>query len=284
MTMSINNNMLSLNVANLYNKNVVGLQDSMYKVSSGQRINYAGDDPAGMAMSERVRTRIQSTDQANANIQNDNAILKIADSALSNMVDIVSSIREKIVLAANDGTTDADRVRIGLDIDNLATAYDNVVSDTKYGGQQFFVKSVGFQKNGFNVQYGADATDTAKLTFSDLTGATLKIDKATLGSSVIKTGVASSAVAALITKVDGNLSTLQAEQSKLGGYEQRLGYMSDNKTNESAALTELNSSIRDTDMTKGMTEFMKYNIRTQASNYMLAQAGQVPAMVLKLLE
>lgn len=284
MSISINNNMLSLNVANTFNKNTVGLQNSMTALSTGQRINYAGDDPSGIGISERLRTRIQSLDQANQNIQNDSSVLKIADGALSNMADILSSIRSKLVQAADDSATDDARVRIGLDIDELASEYDNVVSDAKYGSNQFFAKGAGFQKNGFNAQHGADKADTLKLAFADLSGGTLKIDQANVGSTKIKSGVAASVVGGLVQTVDDALSKVYAQQSQLGSYEQRLGYLSDNRTAEVTALTELESGIRDTDVAKGMTEFMKYNIRTQASQFMLAQAGQVPAMVLQLLQ
>ena len=286
MSISVNSNLLSLNVQNSYNKNVVGLQSSMDKLSSMQKINYAGDDPAGIGISERLRTRIQSIDKANQNLQNDSAILKIADGALSNMADIVSSIREKIVQAADDSTTDDARVRLGKDIDNLISRYDDVMKDAKYGSRAFFDKtdSTGIQKKNFAVQHGADAADNFELTFSALDAASLGIASSAVGSGVIKTGAVASDIKALITTVDSALASIYNEQSTIGSYEQRLGYLSDNKTAEATALRELESGIRDLDPAKGMTDFMKYNIRTQASQYMLAQAGQVPAMVLQLLQ
>lgn len=284
MSVSLNTNMLSLNIANTFNKNTVGLQNSMNALSTGQRINYAGDDPAGMGISERLRTRIDSLDQASKNIQNDNSVLKIADGALTNMADIVSSIREKIVQAANDSTTGADRVRLGADIDNLITEYTNVLEDTKYGGNQFFNKNVGFQKSGFYVQGGADSSDGVKLEFADLSAATIKLDKANYGSSKLTSTVAASVVSGLLAGIDAVADKIYLEQSKIGSYEQRLGYLSDNRTNETTALRELDSGIRDTDVAQGMTDFMRYNIRTQTSQYMMAQANQVPAMVLQLLQ
>ncbi len=284
MSVSLNTNMLSLNVANTYNKNVVGLQNSMNALSTGQRINYAGDDPAGMGISERLRTRIDSLDQASKNIQNDNSILKIADGALTNMADIVSSIREKLVQAANDSTAGADRARLGKDIDNLINRYEDVVKDAKYGDNQFFVDANGFQKNKFNVQGGADKGDNFALEFTALDATKVSLTTANYGSTKLTSSALASVASGMLASIDAIADKIYLEQSKIGSYEQRLGYLADNRTAETTALRELESGIRDTDVAKGMTDFMRYNIRTQTSQYMMAQANQVPAMVLQLLQ
>jgi flagellin len=284
MSISINNNMLSLNVANTFNKNTVGLQNSMTALSTGQRINYAGDDPSGMGISERITTRIRSLDQGNVNVQNDSAIMKIADNALANMADILGTIRQRAVQAANDSTTTAERTNLVADMKSLVTSYDNVLKEATYGGKSFFDSSTTntFGKDGFNVQYGPDATNTLKFSFTDLTSGKGTAAKAML-TEIGKIKDAATAQAA-ITKIDDAFNAVATEQTNIGTMEQRLGYLAESSEAESLALTELNSSIRDTDVAKGMTEFMKYNIRTQASQFMLAQAGQVPAMVLQLLQ
>lgn len=283
MSVSLNTNMLSLNIANTFNKNTVGLQNSMNALSTGQRINYAGDDPAGMGISERLRTRIDSLDQASRNIQNDNSILKIADGALTNMADIVSSIREKLVQAANDSTAGADRARLGKDINNLISRYDDVVKDAKYGDNQFFLDANGFQQNKFNVQGGADKGDNFALEFTALDATKVSLTSTLYGDQLTSSALASVA-SGMIASIDAIADKIYLEQSKIGSYEQRLGYLADNRTAETTALRELESGIRDTDVAKGMTDFMKYNIRTQTSQYMMAQANQVPAMVLQLLQ
>ena len=283
MSVSINNNMLSLNIANTYNRNVVGLQNSMYKVSSGQKINDAGDDPAGIGISERLRTRIQSVDQANRNIQNDSAIMKIADNSLTNLSEILSSIREKIVQASDSNITTDERTNLSADVTQLISDYTNVLNDAKYGGKSFFGASDSYAgsatTDGFTVQYGADSGDKVNLQFS-------KLDTTTLGitSGQIAGWTTAAAANGKISAVDVAANRIAAEQAKVGGYERRLGYMADNTVNERTALTQMESSVRDTDVAQGMTDFMKYNIRTQASQLMLAQAGQVPAMVLQLLQ
>ena len=179
MSISINNNLLSLNVANTFNKNTVGLQNSMNALSTGQRINFAGDDPAGIGISERLRTRIQSVDQANRNIQNDSAIMKIADNSLTNLSEILSSIREKIVQASDSNITSDERTNLSTDVTQLISDYTNVLNDAKYGGKSFFGASDSYAgsntTDGFTVQYGADAADTVNLQFSKLDTTTLGI-------------------------------------------------------------------------------------------------------------
>lgn len=288
MSMVINTNMDSLHIQSAYNKNNIKLQSSMYKVSTGQKINSSGDDPSGLAMSERIRTRIDSVDRAKANLQSDTAIMKMADGALSNMSEIISSIREKVVAAGSSGVTSADRQNLKNDIDTLITRYDEIVKDAKYGGYSFFdtaaATSYTTTNSGFRVQYGADSGNNFELTFAKLDAKTVGLTASKIGNNISAAVIKTSAIDTALNNIDSALNNVLKQQASIGTYEQRLGYLSDNRTNESLALKELDSTIRDTDMAQGMSEFMKYNILTQASQLMLAQAGQNPSMVLRLLE
>lgn len=277
MGMAIRNNLDALHIQNLYNKNTVGLSNSMYKVSSGSKINNAGDDPSGLALSQRIETRIDSYKQAHANVQNDSAIFKIADDALTNMNGILSSIRAKVVSGSNDHLSTADRTQLKTDIGQLITDYGNVIEEAKYNDKTFFKGNAGYVLDKFTAHYGADAGDKATFDFTAL-------DDTALITTALGNATSASGWSNVITAVDTAMTKVYTMQGKLGSYEQRLGYMADNATNQVTALTELDSSIRDTNMAEGMTEFMKYNILTQSSQLMLAQAGQSPAMVLKLLE
>lgn len=286
MSMVINTNMDSLRVYNMYNQNSIGLQSSMYKVASGKRINFAGDDPSGIGIAERVRNRIDSSEQAKKNIQNDNAVIKMADGALSNMSEVITNIKEKVLLASNSSVTSTERSQIKLDIDELMSRYDDIVKDAKYGGQTFFDSAAAssYTTTGFRVQYGPDGGDGFSITFDKLDKGTQGLTASNISNKITGAFVTSANVTSAITQLDTALNNVVKAQAKIGTYEQRLGYLSDTRTNEITALTELESSVRDTDMAKGMTDFMKYNILTQASQLMLAQAGQNPSMVLRLLE
>lgn len=286
MGMIVNHNMESMRIYNMYEKNTVGLQDSMYKVSSGKKINFASDDPSGIGIAKRINTRVDSVNRAKSNVQNDQAIIKMADTALTNMADIVSTIREKVVMAGSSSLTSSQRKQLGSDINTLIEQYDNIMKDAKYDGVAFFDSAGDLVKKGFNVQYGADGGNSWQIQFTSLNASVLSLTAANIGTKVGTATLSkvNSSVTAALSKVDSALNKILTEQTKVGTYELRLGYLSDNRTNEATALTELESSITDIDTAKAMTEFMRYNILTQASQTMLAQSGQSASMVLRLLE
>ncbi|WP_405744614.1 flagellin, partial [Anaerovibrio slackiae] len=117
MAMVVKNNMSALSTLNTLNKNTNALSKSLQKVSSGMKINSAADDASGYAISERMRVQIRSLDQANSNAQNGGSMLKVAEGAVSSTVDILKTLKEKAVNAANDTNTDADRATIQKEMD-----------------------------------------------------------------------------------------------------------------------------------------------------------------------
>ena len=110
--MVVKNNMQALNTLNILNKNTSALSKSLQKVSSGMKINSAADDASGYAISERMRVQIRSLDQDKQNTQNGNSMMKVAEGAVSSTVDILKTLKEKVINAANDTNTDADRQTI----------------------------------------------------------------------------------------------------------------------------------------------------------------------------
>ena len=117
MAMVVKNNMSALSTLNTLNKNSSALSKSLQKVSSGMKINSAADDASGYAISERMRVQIRSLDQANSNAQNGGSMLKVAEGAVSSTVDILKTLKEKAVNAANDTNTDQDRLTIQKELD-----------------------------------------------------------------------------------------------------------------------------------------------------------------------
>ena len=112
MAMVVKNNMSAVRTMNTLNNNSTALQKSLAKVSSGMKINSAQDDASGYAISEKMRVRIRSLDQANQNTQNDSSMMKTAEGAVSSTVEILKALKEKAINAANDSNTDADRATI----------------------------------------------------------------------------------------------------------------------------------------------------------------------------
>jgi flagellin len=133
--MVVKNNMSAVNTLNILNKNSSALAKSLQKVSSGMKINGAADDASGYAISERMRVQIRGLDQANQNTQNGSSMMKVAEGAVSSTVDILKTLKEKVINAANDTNTDADRQTIQKELDQSIDQIDdnaNVTYNGKY--------------------------------------------------------------------------------------------------------------------------------------------------------
>ena len=135
MAMVAKNNMTAINTLNTLNKNSSALSKSLQKVSSGMKINSAADDASGYAISERMRVQIRSLDQANQNTQNGSSMMKVAEGAVSSTVEILKTLKEKAVNAANDSNTDSDRQTIQKELDQSIDQINdnaNVTFNGKY--------------------------------------------------------------------------------------------------------------------------------------------------------
>lgn len=131
--MVVKNNMSAVNTLNVLNRNANELTKSLRKVSSGMRINSAGDDSSGYAIGERMAVQMRSLDQDNRNTQNGNSMLKVAEGAVANTVDIISTLKEKVLNAANDTNTDSDRAQIQKELDQMVDQIDDNANVTYNG-------------------------------------------------------------------------------------------------------------------------------------------------------
>jgi flagellin len=442
MGMVVKNNMSAISTLNTLNKNSNALTKSLQKVSSGMKINSAADDASGYAISERMRVQIRGLDQANANTQSGNSMMKVAEGAVSSTVDILKTLKEKVINAANDTNTDSDRQTIQKELDQSIDQIDdnaNVTFNGKYlvdgshnnkvtatktaltnesmssttasnskltalknrNGENLnihstdrvtvsyvqqgktytttfqvgsntlsqIVESVSTAKNGSSVQstavlkltgttayigqssstnsvYTADNGNAITLTatssgtngqvsgfsisITDNTGAINKSANAVLdnfsesiraqndsednalvlqvgtkANQAIKVGltdmrsnalglkgtdgqtlnVSTQAKAnAAINVLDNALQKALDQQTTIGSVESRLEYTSANLTTASENVQSSESTIRDANMAKEMTEYTKNNVLMQAAQSMLAQANQSSSSVLSLLQ
>ncbi len=284
MGMVIRNNIDSVRAYNIYNKNTMALSDTMYKVSSGQRINSAIDGPSDLAISEKMRGRIRSNDQASRNVQQDTNLIKTAEGALSNIVDLLNTVRERIINAANDTNTSAERSLISSEISALIAQIDEN-SKVTYNGINLLDGTYGSAAgvgSGLNFQIGGDVGLNMNINIEAMSSSGLGIANVG-GATAIDVSSASAAMVSL-GKIDSAINAVLVQRTELGSIEARLGFVADNLATETENLTASESAIRDLDMAKGMTEFMKFNVLTQASQFMLAQAGQNAYSVLNLLQ
>ena len=439
MAMVVKNNMSALSTLNTLNKNTKALSKSLQKVSSGMKINSAADDASGYAISERMRVQIRSLDQANSNAQNGGSMMKVAEGAVSSTVEILKTLKEKAVNAANDTNTDADRQTIQKELDqsidqindnanvtfngqylvdgskNSSTkatctaltnqslgldtkastaltaltarngdklniqATDRVTVSWVQDGKTFsssmeikasttltsvfntladgtnklssFVKISetgskitvdgsgntvytasgeagltlqaansgienqisGFtisitdntgavrksanaaldafdetlraqnksEDNSINLQIGAKANQTIKVGLTDMKAQALGLQGK--DNNTLQVGNQEQANAA-INVLDAAIQKALDQQTTIGAVQSRLEYTQSNLTTASENVTAAESTIRDADMAKEMTEYTKNNVLMQAAQSMLAQANQSSSNVLSLLQ
>lgn len=283
---TVNTNILSLNIASTYNRNVKSLEKSMYAMATGKTVNSAGDDPTKMAQADRATARIDSLEQADKNMQNNAAIFKQADDALGTMEDMIGSLRDKVVAAANSSATVEDRKKLVTEIDSMLSRYDNVVDSAKFGKRKFFdsVSSSDFANTAFYAQYGADAGEGISLKFDYLKSASGLQLTSTTFSAMGEASTTGSTISNMVSQVDTALNKIIDQRAKVGSFEQSFGYLQEGTANQVTATRQYRSSLVDTDTAKGMSDFMIANIATQASQLMLAQSGQLPGWVLSALQ
>jgi flagellin len=294
--MRINHNISALNTYRQLAFNNTQAAKNMEKLSSGLRINRAGDDAAGLAISEKMRGQIRGLEQASRNSQDAISLIQTAEGALNETHSILQRMRELAVQAANDTNTNDDRKELQKEINELVDEIDRIADQTEFNTQKLL------DGNGnFTFHIGANSGQTITLNISDMnadmigtlnsSGTAIASGKSirdlknssfsTSGSGV---GVMTqSGAESAITIIDDAIKLVSAERSKLGAYQNRLEHTINNLGTAAENLTAAESRIRDVDMAKEMMEFTKNNILTQAAQAMLAQANQQPQGVLQLL-
>ena len=195
MAMVVKNNMSAISTLNTLNKNSSALSKSLQKVSSGMKINGAADDASGYAISERMRVQIRGLDQANQNTQNGSSMMKVAEGAVSSTVDILKTLKEKVINAANDTNTDADRQTIQKELDQSIDQINdnaNVTYNGKYLVDGSHNSSVTATTSSMTNQSLATSTkfDSTFNTLTDRNGNSLNIQSSdTVTLSYVKEGI-----------------------------------------------------------------------------------------------
>lgn len=273
--MRINHNIAALNTHRQLSFNNTNASKNLEKLSSGLKINRAGDDAAGLAISEKMRGQIRGLDMAAKNSQDGISLIQTAEGALNETHAILQRMRELAVQAGNDTNTDLDREAMQNEIDELTKEIDRIATTTEFNTQKLL--SGKFETDGLVLQVGANSGQTITFNIGAMDTGTLGVDAGTVDLTT-QAGAASA-----ITAIDGAISQVSAERAKMGAMQNRLEHTINNLGTSSENLTAAESRIRDVDMAKEMMEFTKNNILTQAAQAMLAQANQQPQGVLQLL-
>lgn len=253
---------------------------SMEKLSSGLKINRAGDDAAGLSISEKMRNQIRGLSQASANSQDAISLIQTAEGALTETHNILKRMRELVVKAGNKGTMSTeDFSAIDDEIQELNAELSGIAQRTEFNGKALLD---GNYSGTF--QIGANKTQTMDLAITASGTSTSKVALGATGLKVNDITINSGTdINATLGKVDEAIKTVSSVRSKLGANQNRLEYTIKNLDNAAENLQAAESRIRDTDMAKEMVEFTKQNILQQAAQAMLAQANASPQGVLQLL-
>ena len=273
--MIINHNISALNAHRQLGVNTGATQNSLEKLSSGLRINRAGDDAAGLAISEKMRGQIRGLEMASKNAQDGISLIQTAEGALNETHAILQRQRELVVQAGNEGTLGDDELTaIKDEITELNKELTAIADRTEFNGKKLL-------DGNFDAQFQIGANESQILELEINAGEGKGFSAEDLGvSEITATGESFDADVAL---VDAAIKSVSAARSKLGANQNRLDHTINNLNNAAENLTAAESRIRDVDMAKEMMEFTKNNILTQAAQSMLAQANQQPQGVLQLL-
>lgn len=278
--------MASVNANNSLKFKHVSLQKSMEKLASGQKINRAGDDASGLAVSEKMRSQVRGLNQAERNIQNGVSFIQTTEGYLQGTTDIVHRIRELAVQASNGIYTAEDRMQIQVEVSQLIDEVNRIASHAQFNGQNMLTGRFANPQNGTGAvsmffHVGANMDQREQVFIGTMTAESLKLVNAGT-KEIISISTPEGANMAIGT-LDDALKTLNKQRADLGAYQNRFEMAQKGVAIAAENLQAAESVIRDTDMAAEMVKFTRDNILTQAGTSMLAQANAKSNQVMQLL-
>ena len=273
--MRIQHNISAMNSYRNLTNNNSALSKNLEKLSSGYRINRAGDDAAGLAISEKMRAQITGLETAQKNANDAISLVQTAEGALTEVHSMLNRMVELSIQSAN-GTydDDVDRANIQAEIESLTEEIDRIAESTNFNG----INLLDGNYTSSTLQIG----DTAD-PFNQLTVTISATDSVSLGISTIDLSTQAGATAA-VDLIRTAINTVSSIRGNLGAIQNRLEHTINNLSVQTENITAAESRIRDVDMANEMMAYTKNNILVQASQAMLAQANMVPQGVLQLLQ
>ncbi|MCR5252562.1 MAG: flagellin [Treponema sp.] len=282
--MIINHNMSSLYADRVLNISNDSIMKNMEKLSSGERINRAGDDASGLAVSEKMRSQIRGLNQASKNISNGVAFIQTTEGYLTETTDILQRVRELAVQSANGIYSDEDRMQIQVEVSQLVAEVDRIASQAQFNGMNMLTGR--FAQEGQSVmqfQIGANVDQNARVFIGTMTATALGLKGMQGGDEQITISTPEDANMTLAA-VDAALTTVTKQRADLGAYQNRFELAAKGVDIAAENTQSAESRIRDTDMASEMVEFTKNQILTQAGTAMLAQSNSQTQNVLGLLQ
>ena len=282
--MIINHNISSMFASRMEGLNTSTLQSSMEKLSSGERINKAGNDASGLAVSEKMRSQIRGLNQASRNIGDAGSFIQVSEGYLTETTDILQRIRELAVQSANGIFSDEDRAQVAVEVSQLVAEVDRIASSAQFNGMNLLTGR--FSRDSdivMQFQIGANVDQNIRAYIGTMTATALGL-KGMQGeeANIISIGSPDEANQTLST-IDEALKNVNKQRADLGAYQNSME-MAQKGINVAAENTQAaESRIRDTDMASEMVEYTKNQILSQVSSALLAQSNSQSSNVLALL-
>ena len=265
--MRIQHNIMAMNANRNLTFNNSQLSKNLEKLSSGYRINRAGDDAAGLAISEKMRADIAVYDQSIKNANDGISMVQTVEGALTEVHSMLNRAMTLATQMANGTYSTANYTQVGYEITALNDEIGRIASDTKFNGQQLF-----------------NATDDAEFQVSEGNSITLTLSSFSLSSVTIADLTDRTAAKSAMSTIKASIDTISEWRAQMGAVQNRLEHTVNNLGVTMENLQNAESQIRDTNVAEEMMKYTKNNILIQSAQAMLAQANQVPQGVLQLMQ
>ena len=283
--MIINHNMSAQFASRQLSQNVGSVQGNIEKLSSGMRINRAGDDASGLAVSEKLRSQVRGLNQAERNIQNAVSFIQTSEGYMQETQDILHRLRELAVQSANGVYTAEDRMQIQVEVSQMVDEINRIASHAQFNGMNMLTGAFAQDSAANRImqfQVGANMDQNEQIFIGTMTAQALGLQNAQGEQGMVSISTPDSANQA-IGMVDAALRQVSQQRANLGAYQNRFEMAQEGVAVASENLAAAESRIRDADMADQTVDFVKNQILVQSSTAMLAQANTQPQSVLQLL-
>jgi flagellin len=287
--MIINHNMSAMYANRLLKQRGLDVNKDIEKLASGMRINKAGDDASGLAVSEKMRGQIRGLNQAGRNIENAVSFIQTTEGYLQETHDILHRIRELAVQSANGIYTQEDRMQIQVEVSQLVDEVNRIASHAQFNGMNMLTgafanpSSGGLEVQQMYFQVGANMDQRERAFIGTMTAEGLGLANFQ-GAQGEMVSISSPDVAnRTIGQIDKALTVVSKQRADLGAYQNRFELAAQGVAIAAENLQAAESGIRDTDMAAKMVDYVKNQILVQAGSAMLAQANLKTQSVLQLL-
>lgn len=276
MGLRINTNTASLNAQRNLMGTKLGLDKSLERLSSGYRINRAGDDAAGLAISENLRAQIRGLKQASRNASDGVSLVQVAEGALNEISSILIRLRELSVQAASDTIGPVERQFLNVEYDQLVSEIDRIADGTEFNGTQLL------SGTGSILDFQVGTRNDPNIDRLSFDASKADANSAALGVNLTSVADKASAQNAL-SAIDSAIVSVSAMRADFGAIQNRLQSTISNLAVSVENMSAANSRIRDVDVAEETAELTKNNILLQAGTSVLAQANQTAQTALSLL-